>query len=161
MMPKTAVGLFENPDLVDEVVRQIEALGFPRKEVRTLEQPTSFEVTGVMSFPRLDYQVTLIRELKRIGAAEAEAHSYLDGGRRGSGRIERAGRGAVQHWHSQGQRREIRGGAQVRQVSAAGSWHGRRGGPGQGHPADHAPHGGYSTRGGARTIRLGLTAENK
>ena len=105
-MPKTAVGLFENPDLVDEVVRQIEALGFPRKEVRTLEQPTSFEVTGVMSFPRLDYQVTLIRELKRIGAAEAEAHSYLDGGRRGSGRIERAGRGAVQHWHSQGQRRE-------------------------------------------------------
>ena len=36
-MPKTAVGLFEKPGLVDEVVREIEALGFPRKEVRTLD----------------------------------------------------------------------------------------------------------------------------
>jgi hypothetical protein len=27
-MPKTAVGLFEKPDLVDGVVREIEALGF-------------------------------------------------------------------------------------------------------------------------------------
>jgi hypothetical protein len=30
-MPKTVVGLFEKPDLVDGVVREIEALGFPRK----------------------------------------------------------------------------------------------------------------------------------
>ena len=29
-MPKTAVGLFEKPGLVDDVVREIEALGFPR-----------------------------------------------------------------------------------------------------------------------------------
>jgi len=35
-MPKTAVGLFENADLVDNVIREIEGLGFPRKEVRTL-----------------------------------------------------------------------------------------------------------------------------
>ena len=44
-MPKTVVGLFENPRLVDEVVGEIETLGFPRKEVRTLEEPATFEVT--------------------------------------------------------------------------------------------------------------------
>ena len=82
-MPKTAVGLFENPGLVDDVVREIEALGFPRKEVRTLEEPASFDVTGVMSFPRLDFEVDLIRELTRIGATQAEAKAYVEGLRRG------------------------------------------------------------------------------
>lgn len=82
-MPKTAVGLFENPSLVDDVVREIEALGVPRKEVRALEEPSSFDVTGVMSFPRLDYEVGLVRELTRIGATEAEAETYLQGLRRG------------------------------------------------------------------------------
>lgn len=38
-MAKTAVGLFENPDLVDEVVRDLEAGGFPRKDVRILGEP--------------------------------------------------------------------------------------------------------------------------
>jgi hypothetical protein len=82
-MPKTAVGLFENPNLVDDVVREIEALGFPRKEVRTLEEPANFEVTGVMSFPRLDYEVGLVQELTRIGATKAEAEAYVEGLRRG------------------------------------------------------------------------------
>ena len=82
-MPKTAVGLFENPRLVDEVVSEIETLGFPRKEVRTLEEPETFEVTGVMSFPRLDFEVELSRELTRIGATNAEALAYIKGLRRG------------------------------------------------------------------------------
>ena len=82
-MPKTAVGLFENPRLVDEVVGEIETLGFPRKEVRTLEEPATFEVTGVMSFPRLDFEVELSRELTRIGATQAEAQAYVEGLRRG------------------------------------------------------------------------------
>jgi hypothetical protein len=82
-MPKTAVGLFEKPGLVDQVVREIEALGFPRKEVRTLTEPATFEVTGVMSFPRLDFEVELIRELTRIGAAKAESQAYVEGLRRG------------------------------------------------------------------------------
>ena len=58
-MPKTAVGLFENADLVDDVIREIECLGFPRKEVRT------------------------IRALTRIGATNAESQAYLEGLRRG------------------------------------------------------------------------------
>ena len=82
-MPKTAVGLFERPDLVDEVVREIEAHGFPRKEIRTLTEPPTFEVTGVMSFPRLDFEVDLSRELTRIGATKAESQVYVDGLRRG------------------------------------------------------------------------------
>jgi len=82
-MPKTAVGLFEKPELVDGVVREIEALGFPRKEVRTLTEPATFEVTGVMSFPRLDFEVDLNRELARIGATKAESQVYVAGLRRG------------------------------------------------------------------------------
>jgi hypothetical protein len=82
-MPITAVGLFENPKLVEDVVRQIADLGLPRKEVRTLREPVSFEVTGVMSFPRLDFEVELRRELKRIGATEDEAQTYLQGLRGG------------------------------------------------------------------------------
>ena len=82
-MPKTAVGLFENPGLVDSVVREIEALGFPRREVRTLAEPAIFEVTGVMSFPRLDFEVDLVRELTRIGATKAESQAYVEGLRHG------------------------------------------------------------------------------
>jgi hypothetical protein len=82
-MPKTVVGLFENPALVDDAVREIEALGFPRQEVRTLQEPVSFAVTGVMSFPRLDFETDLSRELSRIGATDPEAHAYVEGLRRG------------------------------------------------------------------------------
>jgi hypothetical protein len=68
---------------VDDVVHEIEALGFPRKEVRTLAEPATFDVTGVMSFPRLDFEVDLMRELTRIGAPKTEAQVYVDRLRRG------------------------------------------------------------------------------
>jgi hypothetical protein len=82
-MPKTAVGLFQNPGVVDDVVREIEALGFPRNEIRTLNEPTRFESAGVMSFPRLEFEVDLTRELTRIGTTQAEAHDYIEGLRSG------------------------------------------------------------------------------
>jgi hypothetical protein len=82
-MPKTVVGLFENPALLDEAVRAIEALGIPRKEVRTLQEPVAFDVTGVMSFPRLDFETDLNRELARIGATGPEALAYVEGLRHG------------------------------------------------------------------------------
>ena len=82
-MPKTAVGLFKDAKVVEIVVSEIQRLGFPRQEVRTLEEPAAFEVTGVMSFPRLDFEVELQRELAKIGATEAEAKVYLDGLRAG------------------------------------------------------------------------------
>jgi hypothetical protein len=82
-MPKTVVGLFENPGIVDEVVREIEVRGFPRKEVRALEEPAVFESTGVMTFPRLDFETALVRELSRIGATGAESQGFLNGLRHG------------------------------------------------------------------------------
>ena len=82
-MPKTAVGLFKYSHVVDEVVREIETLGIPRNEVRIVGEPATFEVSGVMSFARLDFEVELARELTRIGATKAEAQAYMDGLRRG------------------------------------------------------------------------------
>ncbi len=82
-MPKTVVGLFENSGYVGDVVREIEAMGFPRNEVRTLTEPATFEVTGVMSFPRLDFEVDLMRALGRIGVPDVYAQVCLDGLRRG------------------------------------------------------------------------------
>jgi hypothetical protein len=92
-MPKTAVGLFENTAAVEDVVSEIEHLGFPRQEVRTLEEPEEFEVAGVMSFPRLDFEVELRRELARIGATEAEAQVFLDGLRAGGALVLATGLG--------------------------------------------------------------------
>lgn len=82
-MPRTTVGLFQDPSTVENVVREIEALGIPRNELRVLDEPHTFEVTGVMSFARLDFEVHLMRELTRIGATKAEAQAYVDGLRRG------------------------------------------------------------------------------
>ncbi len=82
-MPRTTVGLFEDPESVEDVVREIETLGFPREEVRVVDEPRTFPVTGVMSFARLDFEADLVRELMRIGATKAEAQAYMDGLRRG------------------------------------------------------------------------------
>ncbi len=79
----TVVGLFRNADSVEEVVREIEARGLSRNEVRVLEEPESFEVSGIMSFPRLDFEVDLARALMLIGASEAEAEAYVRELRRG------------------------------------------------------------------------------
>lgn len=82
-MLKTAVGLFEDAHRVEDAIRQIEALGFPRNEVRSLTEPTTFEITGLMSFPRLDFEVDLRRDLTKIGATKAEIEAYVAGLRRG------------------------------------------------------------------------------
>ena len=67
-------------------------------------------------------------------------------GRRGcGGRIERARRSAVQHGHPQEQHRDLRDGAQIRQVPPGGSRHCGGGRQSQGHSADHAPDGGWYT----------------
>ena len=81
-MAKTAVGLFENPDLVDEVVRDLEAGGFPRKDVRILGEPREMAGSGVMDISHTDFEVELTRELKTIGATEADAEAYVQGVRR-------------------------------------------------------------------------------
>jgi hypothetical protein len=82
-LAKTAVGLFENSSSVDEVVRDLEASGFPQKDVRILGEPRDMVGSGVMSIPHTDFEVDLTRELRTIGAADADAEAYVKGVRQG------------------------------------------------------------------------------
>lgn len=82
-MAKAAVGLFENLGLVDEIVHDLEAGGFPRKDIRILSEPREMAGSGMMSTPHTDFEVDLVRELKTIGAAETDAAAYVQGVRRG------------------------------------------------------------------------------
>ena len=82
-MSKTAVGLFENPAVADQVVHDLDAAAFPRDEVRILGEPLDMAVTGVMSTPHTDFEVGLDRELKTMGASEREVSAYVQGVRRG------------------------------------------------------------------------------
>ena len=82
-MSRTAVGLFENPMVAEQVVHDLEVSGFPRNNVRVLKEPMDMPVTGVMSTPRTDFQVELNRDLRKIGANEQEAKAYVEEVRRG------------------------------------------------------------------------------
>jgi hypothetical protein len=82
-MAKTAVGLFENPGSVDKVVRDLEASGFPRGDVRVLGEPREMAGSGVMSIPHTDFEVGLIRDLMAFGVVKADAEDYVQGVRRG------------------------------------------------------------------------------
>jgi hypothetical protein len=78
-MPKTAVALFNNPAVVEDVVEEIEKLGIPKQEIRTLEELGSFPVHGVMSFLRLDFEVDLKHALSEIGATDSEEEASYGG----------------------------------------------------------------------------------
>ncbi len=82
-MAKTAVGLFENPASVDEVVRDLEASGILSKDVRVLGEPREMAGSGVMSIPHTDFEVGLTRDLTAFGVVEADAEAYVRGVRRG------------------------------------------------------------------------------
>jgi hypothetical protein len=82
-MTKTAVGLFENSGLADEVVHDLETTGFPTRDVRVLAEPREMAGSGVMSTPRTDFEVGLIRDLTAFGVVEADAEAYVQGVRRG------------------------------------------------------------------------------
>jgi hypothetical protein len=82
-MAKTAVGLFENSELANEVVRDLEATGFLRKDVRVLSEPLEMAGSGIMSTPHTDFEVGLTRDLTGLGVLEADAEDYVQGVRRG------------------------------------------------------------------------------
>jgi hypothetical protein len=85
-MAKTAIGLFENPGLVDRVVLDLEALGFPRKDVRVIAEPRDIDIAGggVLATPHTDFEVDLVRDLMGFGVEEADAEDYVHGIRRGA-----------------------------------------------------------------------------
>jgi hypothetical protein len=82
-MSKTAVGLFEHPDAVDQIVHDLDASAFPRDGIRIIGEPRGMEGDGLMSTPRIDFEVNLNRELTAIGASDREADDYVQGVRRG------------------------------------------------------------------------------
>ena len=82
-MPKTAVGMFENSGLADQVVRDLEASAFPRNDVRILSESLDMPGSGVMGIPNIDFEVSLNRDLRKIGASGPEAEAYVKGVRRG------------------------------------------------------------------------------
>jgi len=80
---KTVVGLFENSELADEVVRDLEATGFLRKDVRILKEPIEMAGSGLMSTPHTDFEVDLTRNLTAFGILEAAPEAYVQGVRHG------------------------------------------------------------------------------
>jgi hypothetical protein len=82
-MSKTAVGLFQNRSVADQVVQDLNAGALPRNEIRILGELREMSVNGAMSTPRLDFEVGLNRELRAIGATSDEANAYVQGVRRG------------------------------------------------------------------------------
>ncbi len=82
-MAKTAVGLFENSESADDVVRDLEAAGFLRKDVRILKEPLEMAGSGLMSTPHTDFEVELTRDLTAFGVLEGDAEAYVQGVRRG------------------------------------------------------------------------------
>jgi hypothetical protein len=82
-MSKTAVGLFENTGVAEQVVHDLDASGFPRSEVRTVRESLDMAVTGVTSIPHTDFEVGLGRDLEAIGATEGEANAFVQEVRRG------------------------------------------------------------------------------
>lgn len=82
-MSKTAVGLFKNPGLANQVVLDLEASGFPRNDVRILGESLDMAGSGVMGIPNIDFEVSLNRDLRKIGATDQEANAYVQGVRHG------------------------------------------------------------------------------
>ncbi len=92
-MAKTAVGLFENSGSANEVVRDLEASGFPKNDVRVLGEPREMAGSGLMSTPHTDFEVGLMRDLTAFGVIEADAENYVQGVRRGGVMIFATGSG--------------------------------------------------------------------
>lgn len=82
-MSKTAVGLFGNPALANQVVTALGASAFPSNDIRILGEPLDMAGSGVLGIPNIDFEVSLNRELRTIGATGPEAEAYVQGVRRG------------------------------------------------------------------------------
>jgi len=82
-MARTAVGLFENQALANQVARELKTIGLPGDEVRVVVDPRDLPVTGVLSTPHTDFMTSLRRDLREIGAKEEEAKAYVLGMEKG------------------------------------------------------------------------------
>jgi hypothetical protein len=78
-MARTAVGLFENQGLANQVAGEITAAGVPSAEIHVLIDPIDLPVTDALSSPHTDYMASLCRDLREMGATNEEADAYVRG----------------------------------------------------------------------------------
>lgn len=116
-MAKTAIGLFENSGSADEVVRDLEATGFLRKDVRVLSEPREMAGSGLMSTPHTDFEVGLIRDLTAFGVIESDAENYVQGVRRGGVMVFATGSGDTAQAATEIMNR--RGAVEIEKISAS------------------------------------------
>lgn len=82
-MARRAVGLFLDRGVLDEVIHELKANGFPREDISVVGEALGMTQAGAMSIAHTDFEVDLIRELRSIGASEDDAEGYVEGLRRG------------------------------------------------------------------------------
>ena len=95
-MSKTAVGLFENPGVADQVVHDLDASAITRGEIRILGEPRSMGDTGIMGTPHTDFEVGMNQgdpgnRGKRTGSEGLRPRNAAWRSRRFRDRIERRG----------------------------------------------------------------------
>ena len=83
-MADTAVGLFEDRETADAVVDALRANGIPGNGIRVLSQPVASPVESPTSTPAIDFAAAISRDLRSMGATEADSEAYLAGVRRGN-----------------------------------------------------------------------------
>ena len=82
-MARTAVGLFLDGRVAEEVIRDLEASGFARQDVHVVDEAFCMIEPGAMSIAHIHFEADLIRMLRSIGASEVDAECYVEGLRRG------------------------------------------------------------------------------
>jgi hypothetical protein len=82
-MAKTAVGLFKDERAASAAVKALEAAGVAGKDIRVIGEPLDLPVSGALSIPRVDFEVTLARDLAAMGASKAHVAGYAEGVRKG------------------------------------------------------------------------------
>jgi hypothetical protein len=82
-MARTAVGLFLDRRAADDAIRELEADGFARQDIRVVGEALGMSEPGTMSIAHTEFEVNLIRVLRSIGATEKDAECYVEGLRRG------------------------------------------------------------------------------
>lgn len=83
LMARTAVGLFLDRRAAEDAIRELEAAGFARQDIRVVGEALGMTEPGAMSIAHTDFEVDMIRVLRSIGATERDAECYVEGLRRG------------------------------------------------------------------------------
>lgn len=76
-MARTAIGIFENQGLANQVAGEIKVAGVSSTEIHVLTDPIDLPVEGSLSSPHTDFMAALCRELREMGATDDEANAYV------------------------------------------------------------------------------------